>query len=228
MYKIETHLHTPLISPCAVLSPEELVLSYKEAGYAAVTVTDHYKASAFSYAGISWDAPGDKLYAFLEGYRRVKEVGDQAGLKVYYGAELQFYENDNDYLVYGFSDQLLADPKAVCSMGIAAFSKLAKEDGALLIQAHPFRHHCVPVAPYLIDGVEAVNRHDCHDNRNNLAIEYARRYQLQMTGGADCHGPEDIGRGGIDADYLPEDSLELAELLRSGRFTILGAEGLTL
>ena len=123
---------------------------------------------------------------------------------------------------------MLADPKAVCSMGIAAFSKLAKEDGALLIQAHPFRHHCVPVAPYLIDGVEAVNRHDCHDNRNNLAIEYARRYQLLMTGGADCHGPEDIGRGGIDADYLPEDSLELAELLRSGRFTILGAEGLTL
>lgn len=67
MYKIETHLHTPLISPCAVLSPEELVLSYKEAGYAAVTVTDHYKASAFSCAGISWDAPGDKLIT----YRRI-------------------------------------------------------------------------------------------------------------------------------------------------------------
>ena len=122
MYKIETHLHTPLISPCAVLSPEELVLSYKEAGYAAVTVTDHYKASAFSYAGISWDAPGDKLYAFLEGYRRVKEVGDQAGLKVYYVAVLLFYEIDNDYLVYCFVFYVLAVRIAVCSMGIAFFS----------------------------------------------------------------------------------------------------------
>jgi hypothetical protein len=49
-----------------------------------------------------------------------------------------------------------------------------------------------------------------------------------MTGGADCHGPEDIGRGGIEADYLPEDSLELAKLLRSGNFTILGAENLSI
>lgn len=53
MYKIETHLHTPLISHCAELSPEELVLGYKEAGYAAITVTDHYKAFCFSYAGIN-------------------------------------------------------------------------------------------------------------------------------------------------------------------------------
>lgn len=228
MYKIETHLHTPTISHCAELSPEELVLRYKEAGYAAITVTDHYKAFSFSDAGIDWDEPGDKLHAFLEGYRHVKAIGEKVGLKVYYGAELQFYENKNDYLVYGFSNQLLADPKTVCPMGIAAFSKLAKEDGALLIQAHPFRRFCVPVAPYLIDGVEAVNRHDCHQNRNDLAIEYSRRYELLMTGGSDCHVPEDVGRGGIDADYLPEDSDELAELLRSGRFTILGAEGLSL
>lgn len=164
----------------------------------------------------------------MEGYRHVKAIGEKVGLKVYYGAEVQFYENKNDYLVYGFSDQLLADPKTVCSMGIAAFSKLAKEDGALLIQAHPFRRHSVPVAPHLIDGVEAVNRHDCHQNHNDLAIEYAHRYELLMTGGSDCHVPEDVGKGGIYADYLPEDSAELAKLLRSGRFTILGAEGLPL
>ena len=228
MYKIETHLHTTLISPCAVLSPEALVMGYKEAGYAAITVTDHYKAYAFAWTGIDIATPGDKLCAFLEGYRAVKKVADREGLKVYYGAELQFHENDNDYLLYGFSDELLSNPKAVIGSGIAKFSEFARRDGALLIQAHPFRNRCVPVAPHLIDGVEAVNRHDCHQNRNELAIEYAKRYQLRMTGGADCHGPEDIGRGGIDADYLPEDSMEFAKLLRSGNFTILGAENLSI
>ena len=74
----------------------------------------------------------------------------------------------------------------------------------------------------MIDGVEAVNRHDCHPNRNDLSIDFARRYGLLMTGGTDCHDPEDIGMGGIDADYLPKDSMELAKLLREGSFKILG------
>lgn len=226
MYKIETHLHTPYISPCGRLTAQELVMGYKAAGYAAITVTDHYKAAAFRFAGIDLDAPGDKLQPFLEGYRRVKEIADREGMIVYYGAEIQFFENDNDYLLFGFSDALLADAKSICAMGIAAFSKLAREDGALLLQAHPFRKHCVPVAPYLVDGIEAVNRHDCHPNHNDLAIDFANRYGLLKTGGTDCHDPEDVGMGGIAADSLPADSMELAALLRSGNFTILGAEGL--
>ena len=46
---------------------KRLVLRYKEAGYAAITVTDHYKAFAFSCAGTNWDAPGDMLIT----YRRI-------------------------------------------------------------------------------------------------------------------------------------------------------------
>ncbi len=224
MYKIETHLHTPYVSPCGRLTAEELVMGYKAAGYSALTVTDHYKFASFKFAGVDLDAPGSKLPAFLEGYRRVKEIADREGMMVYYGAEIQFFENDNDYLVFGFSDELLADPRKICSMSIADFSALARADGALLLQAHPFRKHCVPVAPYLLDGVEAVNRHDCHPNRNELAIAFADRYGLLKTGGTDCHDPEDVGIGGIEAEYLPKDSKELADLLRSGNFKILGWE----
>lgn len=222
MYKIETHLHTMQISPCGRLTAEELVMGYKAAGYAALTVTDHYKLGAFAFAGIDLDAPGNKLEAFLAGYREVKKVADREGMRTYYGAEIQFFENDNDYLVFGFSEQLLADPKKICNMSIVDFSELARADGALLLQAHPFRRRCVPVAPHLVDGIEAVNRHDCHPNRNELAIAFADRYGLLKTGGTDCHDPEDIGMGGIDADYLPEDSMELAKLLREQKFTILG------
>ena len=107
-------------------------------------------------------------------------------------------------------------------MGIVRFSELAREAGALLIQAHPYRAYCLPVDPYLIDGVEGVNRHDVHANHNDMAVAYGRRYGLRITGGSDCHHPADVGRGGIEADWLPEDSMDLARLLRAGDYRILG------
>ncbi len=217
MYKIETHLHTPAVSPCGCVAPEELVRRYKAAGYAAVTVTDHFRLDYFKQADRD-------LHTFLEGYRQVRELADRVGLMTYYGAELQFAENTNEYLLYGFSDQLLADPERICRMGISAFSELARQDGALLIQAHPFRRGSVPVAPYLVDGVEAVNRHEVHDNRNHLAVAYADRYGMLKISGDDFHDPEDRCIAGIEADWLPGDSVELAGLLRSGRFRLLGWE----
>ncbi len=222
MFKIETHLHTTVISPCGRVAPEQIVARYHEAGYDGIIVTDHYQLEAFRFAGIDLNGTGKKLEAFLEGYRQVKTCADRIGMRVYYGAELEFTENRNHYLLYGFSSELLADPAAVCAMGIAEFSSLAREDGALLIQAHPYRDRCVPVAPYLVDGIESVNRHDKHRNRNHLAIALAEKYQLLQSSGGDFHDPEDICVAGIGADHLPEDSFAMAELLRSGNFQLLG------
>ncbi len=216
MFKIETHLHTPVISPCARVNVPELVRRYTEAGYAGVVVTDHYQLNVFQF-----DTPSDKLQDFLEGYRQFKQEADRVGLMTYYGAELCFTENSNHYLLYGFSDELLADPKKICTMGIAAFSELARKDGALLIQAHPFRRGCVPVAPHLVDGIEAINRHDIHANHNDLAWELAQRYGMLKTSGDDFHDPEDRCIAGIGVDALPKDSMELAKLIRSGNFALL-------
>ncbi len=215
MFKIETHFHTPTISPCGVVPEEEAVRRYHAAGYAAITVTDHFRLDVFQNI--------DKnLHAFLEGYRKVKAVADTVGMHTYYGAELQFAENHNDYLLFGFSEELLSDPVAVCRMGVAAFSELARKDGAVFIQAHPFRNGCVPVAPHLVDGIEAVNRHDVHRNRNELSLSLAQRYGLLKTSGTDFHDPEDRCIAGIEAEWLPRDSRELALLIRSGDFRLLG------
>ena len=220
-YKIETHLHTPAISPCGVLTPQELVEGYLKAGFSAITVTDHYHADAFRHAGI--DPAGEGTFqAFMEGYRQVCRAAEGTPLRVYYGAELRFRGCGNDYLLYGFPHELLAKPEEVWAMGIVRFSELAREAGALLIQAHPYRAYCLPVDPYLIDGVEGVNRHDVHANHNDMAVAYGRRYGLRITGGSDCHHPADVGRGGIEADWLPEDSMDLARLLRAGDYRILG------
>ena len=220
-YKIETHLHTPVISPCGVLTPQELVEGYLKAGFSAITVTEHFHADAFRHAGI--DPAGEGTFqAFLEGYRQVCRAAEGTSLRVYYGAELRFRGCGNDYLLYGFPHELLAKPEEVWAMGIVRFSELAREAGALLIQAHPYRAYCLPVDPYLIDGVEGVNRHDVHANHNDMAVAYGRRYGLRITGGSDCHHPADVGRGGIEAEWLPEDSMDLARLLRAGDYRILG------
>ncbi len=226
MYKIETHLHTTVFSPCGMVEPEETVRRYYQAGYHGLVVTDHYRLDAFQFAGVDLSKPGDKLHAFLEGYRQVKRFADQVGMVTYYGAEIQFAESHNDYLLYGFSDVLLADPEKVCRMGVVAFSELARQDGALLIQAHPYRTGCFPVANCLVDGYEAINRHDVHVNRNELALVLANASGLIRTSGGDFHDPEDVCIAGIDAEYLPQNSMGFASLLRSGRYQLLGQSSL--
>ena len=110
-YRIETHLHTNHTSQCGWLDADTLAEGYARAGYAAVAVTDHYNRNTFSYLSVDTTAPGDKAGPFLTGFRRMEEECAKRGLKVYKGAELRFDECENDYLLYHYPDELLADPE---------------------------------------------------------------------------------------------------------------------
>lgn len=221
MYKIETHLHTTYISHCGWLGAQALMKAYSAAGYSAICVTDHYNRECFDYADIDLTAPGSKTDAFLLGYRRLKREAEKYGILIYEGAELRFDESDNDYLLYGFSHDLLADPDQVIREGLAAFVPKYRADGALLVQAHPFRNKCTPAPAEYLDGVEVLNINPRHDSRNDLARAYAEEHGLIMTAGSDCHRPGDEGASGILSDTLPRNSVEFAQLLRSGNYTLI-------
>lgn len=223
-YRIETHLHTNHVSACGHLDAAALAEGYRKAGYAAVAVTDHYNRDTFEYLHIDTTRPGDVITPFLDGFRRMETECAKRGLKVYKGAELRFDECYNDYLLYNYPDELLAEPEKLFRMGIAAFAPLAREAGALLIQAHPYRWQCTPAIACYLDGVEVCNRNPRHENLNARAEEYAAQFGLLRTGGSDCHQPEDIAQGGIIAPVLPEDGAAFARLLREGGYTIIGAE----
>lgn len=224
MYRIETHLHTKHSSGCGWLSAAEVAEAYRQAGYAALAVTDHYNRDTFQHLNMDTTAPGDHVGAFLTGYRLLKEECDKRGLLLYKGAELRFDECCNDYLLYNYPDELLSDPEKVFHMGIAAFAPLAREAGALLVQAHPYRKKCTPAFACYLDGVEVLNLNPRHDSRNDRAEEYAALHQLLRTGGSDCHRIEDVGAGGILSETLPEDTAAFVQLLRSGNYTIIGEE----
>ena len=221
MYKIETHLHTNHTSKCGWLDAAALAEGYHAAGYAAVAVTDHYNRTTFEYLNVDTAAPGDKVTPFLTGFRRMSEEAEKRGLRVYKGAELRFDECENDYLLYGWRKDLLADPEAVFSMGIAAFAPVARAAGAVLVQAHPYRAKCTPAIACYLEGVEVCNCNPRHNSHNGMAERYARQFGLLRLSGSDCHRTEDVAQGGICTQTLPSDSMAMAHLIRARRYTLL-------
>ena len=222
MYKIELHLHTKYSSGCGQLSAEELISAYKEAGYSAIVVTDHFNRDTYNMKNIDPAAPVDRLTPFLEGYYKMKELGQRDGLVILRGAELRFDGSDNDYLFYNYPDELLEDPEKLFTMGLHEFIQLSRKTDALLIQAHPFRSMCTPADVQDLDGIEIANLHPWHQSRNELAKALADTdKRLIRTGGSDCHATEHIGRGGILSDTLPRNDAELVQLLRSGNYRVI-------
>lgn len=224
MYKIETHLHTSHVSQCGRMEAAAIVEAYQAAGYSALIVTDHYNRTTFDYLGVDPAGQSDRIGAFLEGYRLVRAEGQKRGIRVFKGAELRFDESENDYLLYGWRDDLLSEPDSVFRMGIAAFSPIARSQGALLIQAHPYRRGCTPAIACYLDGVEVINTSPRHDSRNPMARAYAEEFGLIALSGSDCHRLEDVARAGIVSEHLPSDSMGMMRLLRSRNYRLLGQE----
>lgn len=224
LFRIETHLHTKTSSGCGLLSSREILEGYKNAGYDGLCVTDNYLRYYFDKMDIMELSPRQRLQRFLKGYYELLDEAEKYNIRIYKGAEVRFDENDNDYLLYGWPDELLLDADAIFSMGIERFSILCRQCGALLIQAHPYRAACLPAKEEYIDGVEVFNaspRHQ-HDNRNHLAMEFAKKHErLIRFSGSDCHRSEDIARSGIIVDKLPQNESDLASMIRSGNFSCI-------
>lgn len=223
LYKIETHLHTNVVSPCGKLSPQVILEGYAEAGYSGIVVTDHLMPYTYQWLGAATAADAEKWDLFRKGYEALCRLGPQYNIRIYFGAELRFQdEQANDYLVYGCPDELLKDTRRLFEMDISRFHSLCREAGSLVIQAHPFRGKCCPSDPCDLDGVEVYNSHPRHENNNHLAFEFAKQHRhLVCFSGSDCHRLEDIGRSGIMTETLPFDEAELVTIIRERRFSCI-------
>ena len=200
-YLYEMHAHTSDVSPCASVPAQEVVCVYEEAGYTGLVLTDHMSKRIFRQSGAPDEsAPWkEKVDFFLRGYRKAKKSA--RNIQVLLGMEICFYENENDYLVYGFQEDFLYENPDLLHLGIAAFSKLAHENGLFIYQAHPFRNKMTVVSPSLLDGIEVHNANPNHDSRNDIALQWANKFGLKMVSGSDFHESGAHARGGI---ILPE------------------------
>lgn len=217
-YKTELHMHTNNISVCAHSSPEQAAASYLKSGYRTIVITNHMNRPAFKHLeGRPWP---QQIGWFLREQQRLREY-QTSELTVLTALELRFDENNNDYLLYGASDEFLLSHGDLMAMTLKEFSPLAHENGILIYQAHPFRHKMTLTDETLLDGLEAYNGNERHDSHNFLSVTWANYTHLPMISGSDYHRPHDPCNGGILTEKPVTSMEELTAVLKSRDYQLL-------
>ena len=217
-YKTELHCHSQDASPCSHESVEGICEKYARYGYTTICLTNHFTPSANMDDPGEWAAKIRRRYA---AYDKLKAcAGDR--FHILMGLEFRFIQNSNDYLVFGFDeDWLVSHTAEILKMGVRKFTELARADGLLTIQAHPFRHGMVVTDAAAVDGIEIYNGHPGHNSNNDIAEAWARKYGKIMTSGTDHHNPDHMPDGGIRTDFPVTSEAMLIETLRGGNYTLI-------
>lgn len=198
MHIIDTHVHSVEGSPCGKVSSFEIVKLYKENGYDGIVLTNHFNAVIFERLRfaqmVSWQ---DKIKGYLASYYEALRAGAQVGLRVYLGIELMNNESQNEYLIYGVTEDFLLSHEYFYNKPMSEIRKIADENNLLLIQAHPCRNNAYVMPSELIDGVEGFNGNFRHDSNNATALKIGKKMGKIITSGSDFHEYADLGNGGV-------------------------------
>ena len=186
MFLYETHVHTFPLSACAGASVKEALDYYKNAGYAGVFITNH-----FIDGNINMDASHsyeDRINFYFSDYEKGVEIGREIGIDVFCGVEMSY--KGTDFLVYGLDKEwFLAHPE-IENMKKTDELKLLMDNGALVIQAHPYREaeyiNHIRLFPRHVHGVEIFNASRI-GFENDMAEHYANQYNLLHFAGSDSH-----------------------------------------
>lgn len=222
---IELHAHTKGVSACGHIGVEELLDRYHAKGYDAVVITNHLNPWTIGIENAADDYNGF-IDNFMSPVKQGREYAEKIGMKLFFGCELRFAQDNNDYLVYGITEEYLRKTPDIMTMGIGKFHEVAHEQGFLVYQAHPFRDWMQIVPPRYIDGIEVNNGHPRHQARNDIARLWADIHGLSMISGSDFHEEGDEARGGIITFEDVNNENELSEVLRKGSYKlVIGCDG---
>lgn len=213
-FKIEMHAHSSPCSHCSEVAPERVVELYKEKGYDAIVLTNHFH-------DVFIKDKQQAIAAQIDDYNRAVEAGKKFGLQVLLGTEVKFQENGNDYLVYGVDEEILSVLFDYFPKGLEAFRKEVSLPNSVFLQAHPFRPHCVRMDAELLDGIEVFNLHPHHNSNAQAAMEYAAMHpEFILSAGSDFHHeqPGHCGSTALLSSTLPTDSFAVATILKSGDY----------
>lgn len=218
-YKYELHCHTAETSECAAISAADAVEFYKSIGYSGMVITDHYSFLTFgTQSSFKRQIDVDK---YLRGYHNALEAaGDD--FTVLLGMEIRYFMTTNDYLVYGIDEDFIRNNGNMLFKGERRFYNLVKKQGAVIVQAHPFRSYIHRANPKYIDGCEIFNGKDRDKDFNQKAQEWAKKENFGIvTGGADFHRESQKGNAsGIITEEKINSNADLVRILKSGNYEI--------
>ena len=224
MYLYETHLHTSPVSRCARASVRESLIYYKEIGYTGVFITNHFIDGNI---GIDHKLPyEERIRFFFSDYEEGLRVGKEIGLSVFCGVESSI--GGTDFLVYGLPmEWYLAHPE-IDGMQKSAFLTLVAEEGALIVQAHPFREAAyidhIRLFPRHVHAVEVFNV-ERSEHENRMAEIYAKEYGLLRFAGSDNHvGDKKRVFGGMRFDTPIMSETDFVARVKAGEGTLFRRE----
>ena len=207
---IDMHIHTTRGASDSGLSPQDLAFEAKKRGLTAIHVSEHDRL---------WD-------------RYV----------------LQEYREEHPELLVANGMEVSTDLGHILTLGLREYvggirraetlRKVADEQGAFLVVAHPFRHFFDPVyftrqgkEPFsltpeqaaklpvfqLVDAIEVLN--GANTLRENLfALQVAQAVAKPGTGGSDAHSTQGIGFFCTVIEEGAQSQEELLRELHAGRF----------
>ena len=223
-FKTELHCHSGDVSACSKAPVELIIDRYTAAGYHSLVLTNHL--SRFTYKNKDFDHSEDwdwtkKIDFFMYGYHHLKEAaGDR--LHVILGCELRSNTDENDYQLYGVTEEFLRAHPDIMEIPIKDLKPMCNEAGILLFQAHPFRTYMQVKKPELLDGIEVINGNLKANSRNDIAMMWAKKFGLKMTAGSDFHGEKHETNTGILTDTPITNTAELMAYLNSGDYELIG------
>ena len=224
MYYYELHMHTSDTSRCGRSPAADMVAAYKQKGFTGVVVTDHLmNVQSHAEAETDWNRRVEKQ---LAGYYAALEAGEKLGLTVYCGWELTYQDNAEDYLTLGLSPQFLYDHPWLERYDIERYRDAVHAAGGILVRAHPYRRAWYIKKPYveregIADAIEVFNGGNSSQEENDMALAYAQKHNMPMTGGSDAHHVDETARGYIALEKKAESYAELCEAIRTGKAIVM-------
>ena len=224
MYRYETHLHTYPVSRCGKASVEESLDFYKSIGYDGVFITNHFLDGNVN---IDYYEPYEKkLEFFFSDYKKGVKYGKKIGIKVFCGAELA--HGGTDFLVYGLDEKWYLKHPEIMKMRKSEELKYLADNGALIIQAHPFREagyiDHIRLYPRQIHGAEGINANRT-DFENRMAEIYAESYGLLRFAGSDNHAAGNQKKlAGMQSEKPIKNEKEFISMLKEGKLEIFVEE----
>ena len=220
MYKYETHLHTSPVSKCARATVEESLRFYKALGYDGVFITNHFLDGNIN---IDRNEPyEDRIDFYFSDYEEGVRLSNEIGIKVFCGVEMTY--KGTDFLVYGLMPDWYRAHPEIMEMKKSEELPFLMANGALVVQAHPFREASyidhIRLFPRCVQGVETVNA--CRtDFENEMAQNYAKAYALAEIAGSDNHSGGRIKRlAGVSSRTPIENERDFCKRILSGELTI--------
>ena len=146
------------------------------------------------------------------------ELSSKIGIKVFCGVELTY--GGTDFLVYGLDKAWFLAHPGIMSMEKSDELQFLIDNGAFVIQAHPFREDWyidhIRLYPRHVHGVEIINAGRT-ELENKMAMIYAENYDLLMTAGSDNHSASEQRKlAGMCFDHQLKDERDFIESIKRG------------